>query len=392
MAKDERFLVHRETVSGPATHAIVIGVGSYPYLSPSVAADPNEHSSLPVIRKTLEPLSSPPRSATMFADWLVSHYTSADKPLATVSLLVSEPTDFLNARTKQKVAVHAATMDNLTDALRAWKSLGDEDEAHRLIFFFSGHGLAQGSEQALLLENFGADIHKPFRHALDFTNFRLGMAACRARQQCYFVDACRAATEILDEIDLGGDEVISPARKNDPSLPLRLAPVFFSTLEGASSFGPANPAEPSYFTKALLGGLKSTGAQQIPSGKWAVTTNSLKLAIDDQMILLHKKGLPQLPSNDGGADFELHHLSEEPRAPVSVGCSRADADPHATLHCEGHSTSPSTEPRPWQLELPPGAYVFDATFPASSGWKASKTPRWLIAARRRRVSVEVSKW
>jgi len=35
--------------------------------------------------------------------------------------------------------------------------------------------------------------------------------------------------------------------------------------------------------------------------------------------------------------------------------------------------------------------VFDATFPASSGWKASKTPRWFIAARRRRISVQVSK-
>ena len=391
MAKDERFFVHNQAVTGPATHAIVIGVGSYPFLSPSIVGDPNEHGSLPVIRKTLEPLSSPPRSATMFADWLVSQYASPDNPLATVSLLISEPTDFLNPRTKLKVAVNAATMANVSDALKAWKRLGDADEANRLIFFFSGHGLAQGSEQSLLLENFGEDTDKPFRHALDFTNFRLGMAACRARQQCYFVDACRAATEILDEIDLGGDELISPGKDN-PGVPLRLAPVFFSTLEGASSFGPPNPAEPSFFTKALLSGLKSTGAQQLaPSGEWAVTTNSLRLAIDDHMNPLHKKGLPQLPGNDGGGDFELHRLSEEPLAPVLVGCSQPDADPHATLHCEGLSTSPSAEPRPWQLQLPPGAYVFDATFPASSGWKASKTPRWFIAARRRRISVQVSK-
>uniref|UniRef100_UPI003AF71AAD hypothetical protein n=1 Tax=Thiolapillus sp. TaxID=2017437 RepID=UPI003AF71AAD len=68
----------------PATHAVVIGVGAYPHLN---GGDP---AALTDLHGGLGQLSSPPVSARTITDWLLDSFNNPDKPLASVSLLVSE--------------------------------------------------------------------------------------------------------------------------------------------------------------------------------------------------------------------------------------------------------------------------------------------------------------
>ena len=78
-----RFVVHDVAIAGPATHALVIGVGSYPHLlggSGPRCAD----------NEGLGQLKSPTASATVFANWLIEEFANASKPLASLAMLISD--------------------------------------------------------------------------------------------------------------------------------------------------------------------------------------------------------------------------------------------------------------------------------------------------------------
>ena len=60
----------------PATHAIVIGVGTYPHLN---GGDPERLSRY---HGGLKQLSSPPESAREFTNWLLDEFHNPAKPLA----------------------------------------------------------------------------------------------------------------------------------------------------------------------------------------------------------------------------------------------------------------------------------------------------------------------
>lgn len=78
-----RFLVHSVDGTGPATHAIVIGVGAYPHLIGGAGPLTNRNEGM-------AQLSSPPLSARALAEWLIESLHDPSKPLATVALLLSE--------------------------------------------------------------------------------------------------------------------------------------------------------------------------------------------------------------------------------------------------------------------------------------------------------------
>ena len=63
------FLVHDAAVAGPATHALVIGVGDYPHLNGGTKKRTDQHDGM-------EQLTSPPISARQFASWLLSDPTT----------------------------------------------------------------------------------------------------------------------------------------------------------------------------------------------------------------------------------------------------------------------------------------------------------------------------
>jgi hypothetical protein len=103
-----RFVVDARPVQGPATHAIIIGVGRYPHLG-------NGDGPLTPNHDGMGQLTSPPHSARAVARWLIRSLHDPAKPLADVALLVSEdkPKPFLNTRTGVSVPVPTATIDEI---------------------------------------------------------------------------------------------------------------------------------------------------------------------------------------------------------------------------------------------------------------------------------------
>jgi hypothetical protein len=258
-------VVHSAIIAGPATHVIAIGVGAYAHLANGSGAE-SPHG------EGMGQLTSAPLSVKAFADWVIGSFDDA-RPLASVRLLASGlPNDeYTNPRTGAKHAVRRATLDNVKQAVREWKAAGNTLEENLLIFYFVGHGIASGALQSLLLEDFGASDDAPLEAAIDFVEMHTGMIRCAARNQIYFIDACRAIPATLLGGDRAGDDIIASGLKGYAGPNPRIAPIFFATLLGQEAYG--RPGQISVFTDALLRSFDGAGADD-SEGAWRLRSTS----------------------------------------------------------------------------------------------------------------------
>ena len=307
-------------------------------------------------------LSSPPVSARRFAEWLIRSLDFPPKPLASVALLLSEtPAPFASPRTHNRRAVAPATGENVSMAVRQWKARGDRDPEDRLLFYFCGHGISEGPEMALLLRNYGADDDNPLAGALDFSTLHTAMDRCQARDQVFFVDACRATSDTLRGAGTHAGLVPIVPGERPGGLGGRRAPVYYSTLAGMDAYGLPNGLSP--FTKALLAGLKGGGSDDA-DGDWRVDTTQLQRSIDFQMSR-EPGARAQVPVTGNLTTFPLHHLAGKPEVPVVVSCDPGAALPRALLRCVGPGEPPRERPpdsQEWELVLTAGSYDFSAEF------------------------------
>ncbi len=356
----ERFLVYTKAGAGPATHAIVMGVGDYPHLVDGAGR-------LSEWNDGMSQLGSPPLSARAFSDWLISTYHNPECPLATVALLLSDgkKTNYTPPG-QPKVAVERATAANAEAALLEWVKRGNENAGNLLIFFFCGHGALAGTETSLLLEDFGENDLSPLKGAIDFRQFHLGMDKCKARRQVYFIDACRVATSaVLDAAgNYAGEPVISGSLRPPKGQPLRRAPVFYSTLAGAMAFAREN--RPSQYTEALLRALNGAADNAEADEKWRVKPTSLHQGID--ALLKHaaagSEDFQQVNQTDNLADFPFHELRGDPLVPVFVRCKPQNINGNAELLYSSSAINKKAgkgEDTGWDLSLTPGYYKFVAT-------------------------------
>jgi hypothetical protein len=359
---EDEVLVHKTDIVGPATHAIVIGVGDYPHLlgGEGLTTEFNDG---------MGQLTSPPESARHFARWLIEDYHNPIAQLATVALLVSDATtdQFENPKTHTQHVVKRAEMSIVDPAVRQWKRRGDVTPDNLLVFFFSGHGMAQGADSSLLLSDYGANEDNVLSGAIDFSTFHLGMARCSAKRQLYFIDACRVGTDtLMESLGNNGMPIISPAASELRDIE---SPVFYSTLAGAKAFGRQH--KPSSFTEMLLKGLEGGGAHDIHED-WRISTTRLKEAIDLYMERAVAAGekRKQVPPANNLTTFDFHFLqNERPRADVFIGCMPENATALATLNCEPLEVG-IEEPKKrnerasslWQISLKSGSYNFSASF------------------------------
>jgi len=353
-----RFVVDSRPVVGPATHAIVIGVGRYPHLR-------NGDGPLAANHDGMGQLTSPPHSARAVARWLIRSLRDPAKPLADVALLVSEdkPRPFLNTRTGDAVPVATATIDEIEAALTEWHGRGNAREEDRLLFYFCGHGIARGSDVALLAADYGVKPANALDGAIDFRSFLQGMDGCAAREQIYFVDACRASSDSLLRAGQYNGRPIFQPDLNAPARAFRRAPVFYSTLAGADAYGRAR--RPSPFTEALIRGLQGAGADD-SEGDWRVTTTRLKEALDFFLERATRGlGRAQVPAADNQAPISMHVVRGTPRGTAIVACEPPEAMAAAKLSyvAGGKARSrPARSGDEWVLELPAGSYEFVADF------------------------------
>ncbi len=377
--------VFKKRVRGPATHAIVIGVGHYFHLPGGKAKKkfPNPGG--------MAQLKSPPQSARAIARWLLEEYDHPQKPLATLSLLISESTKsdftFKNGNKKTTVNVTPATYPEVETAIREWHALGNQNADNLLLFFFCGHGIARSPYLSLLLADFGAVDNAPLNGAFDFGRFRKNMDECLAREQCYFVDACRVSSELLINNDgYAGNPIIQSQGTTNTTGRFRQAPVFYSTLAGAEAYAEAN--KPSLYTLALLEAFSGAGAGD-EEGPWRVRTNlvhdALGFLVKDESQRLRLPQL-QIPPSDDLSPIDLNVISN-PKVPVVVSCQPPTENERATLRCEGPNYKDSRQPdkEPWRLRLPVETYSFHAELTKNNIVKVERPVRPTF----RKISLEV---
>jgi caspase domain-containing protein len=357
------FSVHTDEVAGPSTHAIVIGVGAYPHLLGGTGALSPDHDGM-------GQLSSPPASARMFCRWLIEELNDPAKPLASVRLLLSElaPARFQHPATGRDLPVADATMEHVDTALSDWKARGDTNPENRLIFFFCGHGIAQGPETSLLLADYGQRPDDPLGGAIDFYRFHLGMNTCAAQQQCFFVDACRASSDTLIEaMRYAGRPIIQPRGRTRRAGGPREAPIYYSTVAGEDAYGRQNELSP--FTDALLRALNGAGGDD-SEGDWRVSSTRLKEAIDYFLRSAEVgEGRVQIPATGELTTFYLHYLDRPPEVPVTICCRPADATADAELsYGTGGRVRERRAPADsdWEVTLSVGSYEFAAEFAGGS--------------------------
>jgi hypothetical protein len=349
-------LVHTANVAGDATHVIAIGVGAYDHL---VGANPGPVSPH---GEGMGQLTSAPISVTAFTDWVISRYRNP-KELASVRLLGSGLPGgvYKNPRTSQSYNVPPATMKNVKQAIREWKAAGDASLSNLLIFYFVGHGIASGTLQSLLLGDFGEDDNAPLENAIDFTAMRVGMQRCKARQQVYLVDACRAISRKLLAGGYSGDPIIQPGLDAAIAEPWE-APVFFSTLLGQEAYG--RPGKTSVFTEALLRSFRGSASDN-SVGEWRVHTSGI---IDALRFYMRRADedyeLVQIPTSSDTSVIFLHQLDAKPMLPVLLRCDPPEANAHVKFSYRSNGDPPTVKKGgPLDVEVPQGDYQFDWTFP-----------------------------
>ena len=188
-------LVFEQDVAGPATHALIIGVGGYDHLDGGAS----DHKLEPAGKYgNLGQLTSPPKSACALAaaltaipreDWLA--------PLGTVDLLVSTaPGDDDPGGTGGPY--ERATRTAIQEAFDRWWVRCESNPDNVAVFFFCGHGL-QASSHVLLPTDFGA-TGNPWAQAIDFNRTRDAFLTNKAKTQVFLVDACREVTTSTVEV------------------------------------------------------------------------------------------------------------------------------------------------------------------------------------------------
>ena len=359
----DKSLVFDSGGNSAGTHAIVIGVGHYPHLlGGSGTLSPDNDG--------MGQLSSPPHSAFQFCDWLIRSFNNPQKPLASVSLLVSEknPKPFINSPDGVAYQPVSATASNIAEAVTRWVERGDTDLENMLIFYFCGHGISAGTETALLASDYGAIKTNSLDGAIDLRRLILGLEQCQAAEQSFFIDACRSSSDTLITAQSTGRLIVQPRIRN-PTWPPRKTSTFFATLKGDVAYGYTD--KPTVFTKSLLDSFDKYAADN-EEGDWRINTNRMADSLD-HLIARQRSiypGIAQVPESNDRSKFYLHYLNCAPEALVYLAC-----DPPSDLHDAEISFTTETGnkvhvPRAalgaseTELMLQSGIYNFSAVFPS----------------------------
>jgi len=350
----------------PRLHAFVVGVADYPHLnggSGPLALDPLSLGQVTTSRHT----------AIAIANWLLGEYKFPAKPLGSVELVLS-PSEQLPSRAGVPVDVESATFQNIEDAFNRWVKRCSSHPDNIAFFYFCGHGLHK-DEQFLLPEDFGnPQFQNRWRNCINFDATRLGMRACKAQTQLFFVDACRETPfGMLDQLKVEGKALASAAIGDS----VKCSAAYYATTEGKQAFGPKDGV--TYFGRAVkncLNGLASVHSM----GKWVVTTYSLAKSLGEVMEHYAVKYGEPLDCNPDVSGKGV--LNEPGTAAViaSIGCSSKAATDAAEIELRRNGVSHKVavnEAKPLIKEVEPGDWEVLVTFPGG-GFPAQPPVRCLL--------------
>lgn len=338
----DRALVFHDPANRAGTHVLLIGIGDYPW------ADGGANCRTPAQRIAamgLGQLGAPPLSMREMADWFIDEFRNPDKPLSSLSLLLSEPA-VASYRGKK---VPRGTIAEVNRAVQGWMERADTRRDNALVFGFCGHGLQSGQNSVLLCRDFAASRGNVFAGAIDFEQFRIALSTRQPDTQLLLVDACRTRDLEVDQLGAAtpGNRLISVVSTATRDNTTAQQSVQYATSPLTRAWGSDNGA--SLFTRALLAALAGGAADR--TSDWWVTTTELQMALATYLARLSREsGVQQVP-NAQSQPFRLckpqriavplYVSSSEPsiwREKVTIGAMRGEGFAESIAH------DPLTEP------------------------------------------------
>lgn len=365
-------IVFDDSSNDPGTHALLIGVGKYPFL---YGGDQGEAARLPHHMK-MGQLSSPSHSVRAFANWLTDDqqgFLNDERPLRSLQLLCSGAAPISWGLPGQpEVDIARANMASVRQGIIDWKGRSSRNPENMAIFYFCGHGMQMSaSESSLLMEDFGSDHADPMQHAIAFASMRLGLQAqCAAKHQVHFIDACRThpTDAFLDTYgaDSAGQRVIAGALSS--AIRRRLSPVFFATGLLSAAYG--QPGQPSIFMQGMLKCFRGVGSRENVD-RYEVIPEAIGEGINKCVESLAFSKVPQYcQPQEAGHPFTFHRIRGDPEVLVKLFTRDESRLPDAVLAHTRIFDPPQAgvpmrqerqpQPTPWWVPLPLGRYLFEA--------------------------------
>jgi hypothetical protein len=301
-------------VADPAaagTHALIVGVGEYPFLDGGKNEVPNNPFGL-------KQLKSSPISARGVRDWMTATGAYAGNaraglnnpaaPLATVECLISD------AAPPAGEAVDDPKAGTFRKVFYEWLARCDANPGNVAFLYLCGHGLRM-KDLVFLASDFGEPIPNRWIRAFSLDSIRLGMRKSKARSQFMFFDCCRTYPSSFSDPAAQGEQLFDSFLDHADD---RGYAALYSTQDGSYAF--AKPDEPSYFTRALIDGLLGYGAER-RAGAWLVTNKMINKALQDIMSfdLRVAPNLQVIPGESPG-HATLHVLKHVPTVRIQMKC------------------------------------------------------------------------
>lgn len=367
-----------ELAGQPGLHALIVGVSQYVNLPPGDGpADPN-------VGFGMQRLSSPALSAFHIFNWLNSPPPGVrlKVPIKTCRVLVAP------SQEEQEKAPQLATLgttlptrDAFVLAANEWRNDASHLQKDVTFFYFAGHGFKLSPEDvSLALCDFANPNMPSADKCAKVANIRQGMAPTAkfkniAREQFYFVDACRNLPEaIMAYAPMTVPDVFTFALNVVDD---RDTPTYFATTEGRQAAG--RKGQPSVFCEALLHSLgrgSESGTEVDVNVEWRVTSQSLKRALDRYLQRKFSGLAPEVHLLGMIRDPYLTVLDGSPLVDIDIMVVPTDFDGNVTVI--DFSGTQLFEPRPFSLpftsEVPAGIYRVRCAMPVS-GHAPFDTPK-----------------
>ncbi len=378
-------------------HAFIVGVSEYPYLPP--AGTPVEQQKWPDFG--MRRLTAGASSAFAVFEWLVANQDLLHVKLATCRLLLA-PTPAEAARLVMPPGAGAyGPADHATfgRAANAWRDDASTRNGNVTFFYFAGHGVQRGEEhhydQVLLLSGFGDPDTPILKEGVELDELTRGMTISAermkvARNQLYFIDACRSTPDGFAEFNLiKADSFFRTVPKS--VVDSRNCILFYATVPGSAAY--SGPAQ-TYFSGALLQALKG-GAGVDDKWKdangdplWCVTANSLIEALNYYKEEIYTRtGISLSFQTSGlGPTLIIAHLKDPPQVDIVVEIVAPPPFAGIKLSVSADETEVKVfeqplEPHPRPETLPAGLYQIAATVHPPQGVPTHRDLRKSLAAK-----------
>ena len=340
----------------PAVHVLIVGVGEYPHLQGG-AGKPFANNA------GMGQLTSPPISASSFAEWLKKNFEPFGAELGSIAVLCSGNASFVDD-SSNPVYPHTANLTNLIQSVYDWYERGNKHEDNQMIFYFCGHGATSGIVNSLLLSNFGENKLDPFgTGAFDADGFMNGMRKCKAKHQLYLFDACRSVPQnyLRDFGSKGGADLIAGSAHENLGIGQQVC--LWASELGLSAF--ARPGENSVFMDGLLLAMLGSGSLREDDGSWHIQARSLEKGINVFIEgILGKEEKQFVTPGRLSSSFPIHVLSAPPMVPIKVTSVPANIFTEIEIKCNSGHSKPIGTDGPWRLDLPYGVYKMSASMTA----------------------------